>query len=149
MITLVQLYLLAYASQLDCRSVATAGGWATCTRFPGHPGSGPSGMGEDMPAPTFTPDDRDPRVVAPADSYRPSDPVWVYRGNTWCAGVVERASALAVTVTYRPGTSRGTAVDTLTAAFVCPREDPDPILDRSRYGWNQRLPGDHAVRKAS
>lgn len=102
-----------------------------------------------MPAPTFTPDDRDPRVVAPADSYRPSDPVWVYRGNTWCAGVVERASALAVTVTYRPGASRGTAVDTLTADFLCPREDPDPILDRTRRGWGQRLPGEHAVRKAS
>lgn len=103
-----------------------------------------------MPAPTFTPGDRDPRGVAPSDSYRPSDPVWVYRGNTWCAGVVERASALAVTVTYRPGTSRGTAVDTLTADCLCPREEPDPILDRAAHSvWDRRQPGGTAIRKAS
>lgn len=83
-----------------------------------------------MPIPTLGPDDRDPGTVAPTDSYRPADPVWVYRSDTWCAGVVERVSARAATVTYRPGTSRGTAVDTLTAAYLFPREDTDSVLDR-------------------
>jgi len=33
-------------------------------------------------------------------------------------------------VTYRPGSSRATAVDTLTAAYLLPREEPDPMLDQ-------------------
>ncbi|WP_249713810.1 hypothetical protein [Rhizomonospora bruguierae] len=67
--------------------------------------------------------------MAPTDSYRPSDRVWVYRGGTWRAGVIEAASDLAATVTYRPERSRGTGVDTLTATYVLPRNEPDPLLD--------------------
>jgi hypothetical protein len=80
--------------------------------------------------PTLDPGLRDPADVASTDSYRPADPVWVYRGGTWCAGVVEAASAMAATVTYRPTTARGTAVDTLTARYLLPRTEPDSMLDR-------------------
>jgi hypothetical protein len=82
-----------------------------------------------MAVPTLAPFERDPASVAPTDSYRPTDKVWVYRDQAWCAGVVERASRQAATVTYRPGTSRGTGVDTLTAIYLLPREDADPVLD--------------------
>jgi diguanylate cyclase (GGDEF)-like protein len=84
-----------------------------------------------MPVPTIDPHERDPAAVAPAESYRHADPVWVYRADTWRAGVVEAATPQAVTVTYRPPNSRGTGVDTLTAAaYLLPREDIDPLLDR-------------------
>jgi hypothetical protein len=83
-----------------------------------------------MPAPTIGPGERDPATVAPTDSYQRTDPVWAFCGNTWCAGVVEYVSPRAATVTYRPGTSRGTGVDTLTADHLMRRDDPDPVLDR-------------------
>jgi hypothetical protein len=83
-----------------------------------------------MPTPTIDPSQRDPHEVAPTDSYRPADRVWVYRGGTWRAGVVETASDRAATVTYRPGSAPGTGVDTLTAPFLLPRADVDPLLDQ-------------------
>jgi hypothetical protein len=84
-----------------------------------------------MPVPTIDPDLRDPAEVAPTDSYRRDDPVWVFRGGVWRAGVIEAASARAAMVTYRPNDSRGTGVDTLTAPFVLPRDDRDPLIDRA------------------
>ena len=83
-----------------------------------------------MPAPIIDPDRREPGEVAPTDSYQPSDPVWVYRGGAWRAGVIEVASSRAATVTYRHGDSRATSVDTLTAECVLTRVDTDPHLDR-------------------
>jgi hypothetical protein len=83
-----------------------------------------------MAAPTIDPNQRDPREVAPTDSYRPADRVWVYRGGSWRAGVVETASERAATVTYRPGSAVATGVDTLTAPFLLPRADVDPMLDQ-------------------
>jgi hypothetical protein len=82
-----------------------------------------------VPAPTINPNDLDPAEVAPADSYRPADPVWVYRAGGWHAGVIVAASTRAVTVTYRPAPGLGTAVDTLTAPYLFPRADIDPLLD--------------------
>jgi hypothetical protein len=82
-----------------------------------------------MSAPTIDPNRRNPDDVAPTDSYQPTDPVWVFRAGTWRAGVVEVASAGAATVTYRPNGARGTGVDTLTARYVLPRADLDPLLD--------------------
>lgn len=82
-----------------------------------------------MSAPTVSPDHRDPNDVAPTDSYQPDDPVWVYRGGAWRAGIVEAVSARAATVTYRPNGARGTGVDTLTAECVVARDDADPLLD--------------------
>jgi hypothetical protein len=79
-----------------------------------------------MSTPTIAPPERDPADVAPADSYHKSDPVWVYR-NGWRAGVIEAASSLAVTVTYRPGPHRGTGVDTFTASYVTSRAEEDPM----------------------
>ena len=83
-----------------------------------------------MPAPTIAPEQRHPDDVAPTDSYRPTDRVWIYRGGRWRSGVVEAVSARAATVTYRPGEARGTGVDTLTARYLLARSDEDPALDR-------------------
>jgi hypothetical protein len=85
-----------------------------------------------MPIPTIDPDQRDPSDVAPTDSYRPTDPVWVYRDGVWRAGVIEAASARAAMVTYRPSGARGTGVDTLTARYVLARAEVDPVLDGRR-----------------
>jgi hypothetical protein len=82
-----------------------------------------------MPAPTIDPEDRDPAEVAPTDAYEPADPVWIYRGGGWRAGVIETVSARAATVTYRPRGERGTGVDTVTAPYVLARSDVDPLLD--------------------
>ena len=84
-----------------------------------------------MPAPDLGPEQRNPADVAPTDSYQPADPVWVHRGGTWRAGVVEAASPRAATVTYRPAAGPGTAVDTLTASYLATRTDTDPQLDRT------------------
>jgi hypothetical protein len=83
-----------------------------------------------MAVPVIDPDHRDPAEVAPTDSYRPADPVWVFKGGVWRAGVVEAVSSRAATVTYRPSNSRGTGVDTLTARYMLARQDADPLLDR-------------------
>jgi hypothetical protein len=85
-----------------------------------------------MPVPTIDPNLRDPAEVAPTDSYQPTDPVWVYRGGVWRAGVVEAASTRAAMVTYRPSGARGTGVDTLTARYVLARADIDPHLDHKK-----------------
>lgn len=83
-----------------------------------------------MAVPVIDPDQRDPAEVAPTDSYRPADPVWVFKGGGWRAGIVESVSPRAATVTYRPSNSRGTGVDTLTARYMLARQDADPMLDR-------------------
>jgi hypothetical protein len=82
-----------------------------------------------MAVPTTAPHLRNPAEVAPTDSYRPADPVWVYRGGTWCAGIVEACSPRAAMVTYRPSGTRGTGVDTIFAHDVVARAEPDPLLD--------------------
>ncbi|MFC7530303.1 hypothetical protein [Actinoplanes sp. GCM10030250] len=89
--------------------------------------------------PTVTPPQRDPADVAPAESYRPADPVWVYR-NGWRAGIIEASSPRAVTVTYRPGSNRGTGVDTFTAPYVTSRTDSDPALDNRGLHLVRRSP---------
>ncbi len=81
-----------------------------------------------MASPPIAPPERDPADVAPTGTYRKDDPVWVYRDG-WHAGVIEAASDRAVTVTYRPGSHRGTGVDTFTAAYVSRRSVQDPTLD--------------------
>lgn len=83
-----------------------------------------------MPTPTIDPYERDPANIASTDSYRPADPVWVYRAGTWRPGIIEVASPRAATVTYRTSSARGTGVDTMTARYVLPRGDADPLLDR-------------------
>jgi hypothetical protein len=83
-----------------------------------------------MPAPTVEPDRRDPKTVASTSTYLPADPVWVYRGGGWHAGIIETASSRAAMVTYRPRDCRGTCVDTFTAESLHARADRDPQLDR-------------------
>lgn len=53
-----------------------------------------------------------PPVETPR-SYRPGDPVWVYRGGDWRSGEVLQASAAAIAVRYRLTGNQGTGVDTL------------------------------------
>lgn len=98
-----------------------------------------------MSTPTIAPPERDPADVAPADSYRKADRVWVYREG-WHAGVIEAASPLAVTATYRPGPHRGTGVDTFTASYVTVRADADP-LDKpvTVSGLVRRIPTESAA----
>lgn len=83
-----------------------------------------------MSAPTIDPDERDQASIASTDSYRPGEPVWVYRTGAWRAGVIETASPRAATVTYRTGGGRGTGTDTITARYVLPRGNADPLLDQ-------------------
>jgi hypothetical protein len=82
-----------------------------------------------VPAPSIDPNDLDPAEVAPAESYRPADPVWVYRAGAWHAGVVVATSTRTATVTYRPAQGPDTAIDTLAAPYLHPRADRDPLLD--------------------
>lgn len=67
--------------------------------------------------PGYSPSDRDPAGIAPAESYRRDEPVWVYRDGAWHPGIVNGASPLAVMVTYQ-STGRGTVVDTVTAEYL-------------------------------
>ena len=82
-----------------------------------------------MPVPSIDPDDLDPTEIAPVDSYRAADPVWVYRAGAWHAGVVVATSRRTATVTYRPAQGPETAIDTLAAPYLFPRADLDPLLD--------------------
>jgi hypothetical protein len=97
-----------------------------------------------MSTPTIAPPERDPADVAPADSYRKADPVWVYRSEGWRPGVIEAASSRAVTVTYRPGAALGTGVDTFTPDCVTKRADEDPALD-DRSCLVRRIPSRNAA----
>lgn len=83
-----------------------------------------------MPAPTIDPHQRHPDEVVPTDTYRPNDPVWVYRDGTWRAGVIDSASALAATVRYRSNDRRPDA-DIRTARYVVARHEIDPLVDSS------------------
>lgn len=83
-----------------------------------------------MSIPTVDPGQRDPGDLPPTENYRPADPVWIHRGAAWCAGVIEAASSRAATVRYRPPSSRGTAVDTVTGRYLVRRAESDPILDK-------------------
>jgi len=96
----------------------------------GYPYAAVTGRTITMPVPTLDPDQRDPADIAPTNSYRPADPVWIHRAGAWYPGIVEAASPGAAMVTYRPIDSRGTYVDTLTAANLIARTDIDPVLDQ-------------------
>jgi hypothetical protein len=96
-----------------------------------------------MSTPTLAPPERDPAEVAPTGTYHKDDPVWVYRGG-WHAGVIEAASDRAVTVRYRPGSQRGTGVDTFTAASVSRRAVEDPTLDHPGVLGTRSAVGDPA-----
>lgn len=82
-----------------------------------------------MPVPTVHPEQRDPALVAPTDSYLPRERVWVFRHGRWRPGLVEVSSSMAATVTYQPAGTRGTGVDTVTALYVLPRADIEPTFD--------------------
>src|SRR4051794_26980605 len=52
-----------------------------------RPGRPPAMSMAPTSTPTLAPPQRDPADVAPADSYHPADPVWVYRDG-WRAGII-------------------------------------------------------------
>ncbi|GGQ83711.1 hypothetical protein GCM10010166_62360 [Couchioplanes caeruleus subsp. azureus] len=58
--------------------------------------------------------------------------VWIERGGGRRPGLVVRASRQAVTVRYRPGDGPATVVDTVPAARVDHRGEPDLVDDPER-----------------
>lgn len=76
------------------------------------------------PAPRCEPEQREPAEIAPADSYRRGDQVWVHRHGQWHTGVVDGSSPAAVIVTYQPQGMRGTVVDTVPAMNLIRRDAP-------------------------
>lgn len=65
------------------------------------------------------------RAPATCACYRPDDPVWMRRKDSWRPGRVLFASTLAATVRYTQTDARGCVTDTVTAPDLTPREDPD------------------------
>lgn len=125
------------------RTTPAIGVWQPTDHQPagGHPTGAGDNAGEDTrqrpayptepatPPPTLHPSQRDPAHVAPASTYHPSDPVWVFRDGAWRTAVVNHASRFAVTATYRRSHHHGTGVDTMTAQYVLPRGDTDSHPD--------------------
>jgi len=71
--------------------------------------------------PACEPSERDPSGVAPPDTYRVGDPVWVHRHGAWRPGVIEGASERAILTRYRPNEGPGTGVDTVSPLHVASR----------------------------
>ncbi len=88
-----------------------------------------------MPVPTLEPQLYAPAGTPATDAYRPGQRVWVYRAGAWRPGLVLNRSPRAVTVRYRPADGAGTGVDTVTAASLAARIDPDPCLDDPALGY--------------
>lgn len=117
--------------------------WRGCGQPAVEPADGPTGRTIEIilcPAgwqpsagvatPTCDPYERNPADVAPANTYRRDDPVWVHRQGAWRPGVVESASGHAVMATYRCAGGTGTVVDTMAAECVLARSAADAQLDR-------------------
>lgn len=83
-----------------------------------------------MSAPTADPATRAQADVTRPDQYPRGMRVWVYCSGAWRPGIVLGASDKAASVRYRPTEGRGTAVDTVMAHKLVPREDDDPFVDR-------------------
>jgi hypothetical protein len=88
--------------------------------------------GADGTPPGWDPDQRDPSHIAPADSYRRDDAVWVFRNGSWHPGVVNGVSPLAVMVTYQSIGGRGTVVDTVTSQYLVLDRHPEPTAGGDR-----------------
>lgn len=82
-----------------------------------------------MSAPTVDPSTPPRDDVTHSGHYPPGSRVWVFCAGSWRPGVVLGSSEKAASVRYRPTEGRGTAVDTLMAHKIVPRDDDDPFVD--------------------
>ena len=59
----------------------------------------------------------------PGTAYLPGDPVWVWATvcGAWRPGTVDRASSIAVQVSYRPNDGAGTVADAVPPCYVARR----------------------------
>ena len=72
----------------------------------------------EFPAPTVPGHERDPGLVAPAESYPVGALVWVFKDNGWRPGLVLAAAPRGVLVRYAATGAGGLATDTVTATHV-------------------------------
>lgn len=80
----------------------------------------------DTPPPTIPGPERvDP---APGTTYQPGNAVWVWsaQSRSWCPGTVDRASPIALQVTYSPVGQRGTVADAVPPCYVARRGAGSP-----------------------
>jgi hypothetical protein len=87
-----------------------------------------------MSASTVDPAPRPSGDVNRPTQYPPGARVWVLCAGSWRPGVVLGSSDKAASVRYRPTEGRGTAVDTVMAHKIAPRDDDDPFVDRPLLG---------------
>jgi hypothetical protein len=81
-----------------------------------------------MSAPRTSPEQRRVAEISAPETYRPGQPVWVFRGS-WCPGIVVGGSSRALTIRYTPAGGHGTGVDTAFPADVATRDEPHPATD--------------------
>ena len=81
-----------------------------------------------MPMPSATPAGRGLAEILSADTYRPGQRVWLFRGS-WRPAVVLHSSQRAAMVRYSPSAGRGTGVDTAIAADLAMRDEFDSVID--------------------
>jgi hypothetical protein len=82
-----------------------------------------------VPVPPLAPQLHPLDESAAPDTYRPGQPVWVYRNGSWRPGVVLDSTSRAVMVRYRPADGPGTGVDSVTGHSIVERTDVDAFLD--------------------
>lgn len=93
-----------------------------------------------MSAPTVDPATRAHADVTRPDQYPRGTRVWVHCSGSWRPGIVLGASDKAASVRYRPTEGRGTAVDTVMAHKLVPRDDDDPFVDRLGADQSDGIP---------
>jgi hypothetical protein len=95
-----------------------------------------------MSAPTAPPGLRPGVEATRPDQYPRGTRVWVYCSGSWRPGIVLGSSDKAASVRYRPTEGRGTAVDTVMAHKIAPRDDDDPYVDQIAPGLSDsdRIP---------
>lgn len=87
-----------------------------------------------MSAPSVTPAALPSNDATRPDQYPRGARVWVFCAGSWRPGVVLGSSEKAASVRYRPTEGRGTAVDTVLAHKIVPRDDEDPYVDKPMPG---------------
>lgn len=75
---------------------------------------------------------QDTEAARPATAYQADARVWVWRTGRWRPGVAIHDGGHGLLVRYRlfDDAYDGTAVDTVPAACIRQRAEPDPVLDR-------------------
>jgi hypothetical protein len=87
-----------------------------------------------MSAPTAIPTALPTNDAGRLDPFPRGTRVWVFCAGSWRPGIVLSSSEKAASVRYRPTEGRGTAVDTVLAHKIVPRDDDDPYVDAALPG---------------